>query len=117
MSLGLAKRKPSDVVFGDDLTITWRDGVVSHFPLFYLRNVCPCANCVDELTGKKVLDSKSINPEVHIKKADYVGNYALRIQWSDGHDAGIYAFKFLRDIFDEAMEKGSDTDGPHAKQV
>ena len=39
MSLGLSKRKPRDVVFADDLTITWRDGVVSHFPLFYLRNV------------------------------------------------------------------------------
>ena len=70
MSLGLSKRKPRDVVFADDLTITWRDGVVSHFPLFYLRNVRPYANCVDELTGKKVLDPKTIPEGIHIKKTD-----------------------------------------------
>ena len=72
---------------------------------------------VCELTGKKVLDPKTIPEGIHIKKADYVGNYALRIIWSDGHDAGIYAFRFLRDIFEDAMEKGPDPGGPHAKEV
>jgi ATP-binding protein involved in chromosome partitioning len=53
---------------------------------------------VDELTGKKVLDPKSIPANIHIRKCEYVGNYAIRIDWSDGHNSGIYAFRFLRDL-------------------
>lgn len=117
MALALSKRRPKDVVFADDLTITWRDGVVAHYPLPYLRDVCPCASCVDEITGEKVLDPKTIPPDIHIAKAEYVGNYALRPTWSDGHDTGIYAFRFLRDIFDDAMEKGGGDEGPHAQKV
>lgn len=113
MALALNKRRPKDIVFADDLTIEWRDGVVAHYPFFFLRDVCPCASCVDELTGEKVLDPKKIPPDIHIRKADYVGNYALRIVWSDGHDTGIYAFRYLRDVLDMALEKGGGPEGPH----
>jgi DUF971 family protein len=98
MALELAKRKPRDVIFADDLTIEWKDGTVSHFPFFALRDACPCAGCVDEMTGKKVLDPKRIAPDIHIRSCEYVGNYALRIVWSDGHDTGLYAFGFLREL-------------------
>jgi DUF971 family protein len=27
-----------------------------------------------------------------------VGNYALKIQFSDGHDSGIFSFAYLREI-------------------
>ena len=100
MPTALSKRKPKDVVFGDDLTIEWRDGEVSHYPNFGLRDVCPCAGCIDELSGAKVLDSKSIPADVHIRKAEYVGRYALRFDWSDGHNTGIYTFVFLRELAD-----------------
>lgn len=116
MALALNKRRPKDVVFADDLTIEWRDGVVAHYPFFFLRDVCPCASCVDELTGEKVLDPKKIAPDIHIRKADYVGNYALRITWSDGHDTGIYAFRYLRDVLVMALEKDAGLDGPHVTQ-
>ena len=114
MALEINKRKPRDVVYADDLTIEWRDGIVSHFPFFALRDACPCAACIDELTGKKVLDSNKIAKDIHIKTADYVGNYALRFDWSDGHDSGIYSFRFLRELYDMAMEQGSTPDGPHS---
>lgn len=116
MASGIAKRRPRDVVFAEDLTITWRDGVVAHYPYPYLRDICPCATCVDEITGEKVLDSKSIPKDIHIQKAEYVGNYALRFNWSDGHDTGIYAFRFLRELFDLALEGPPGTDGPFAQQ-
>jgi ATP-binding protein involved in chromosome partitioning len=98
MALELSKRKPKDIVFGDDLTIEWKDGAISHFPLFGLRDACPCAACVEEMTGRKMLDPKSIPPDIHIKKCEYVGNYAIRIDWSDGHNSGIYSFRFLREL-------------------
>ncbi|HKJ00308.1 MAG TPA: DUF971 domain-containing protein [bacterium] len=113
MALAINKRRPKDIVYADDLTIHWRDDVVAHYPFFYLRDVCPCASCVNELTGEKMLDPKKIAPDVHIRKADYVGNYALRIEWSDGHDTGIYAFRFLRELLDMALEGGPEPGGPH----
>ena len=33
--------------------------------------------------------------------AEMVGNYAIRIDWSDGHASGIYSFQYLRDISPE----------------
>ena len=116
MALASNKRRPRDIVYADDLTIEWRDGVVAHYPFFHLRDVCPCASCVDEITGKKTLDPKQIAPDIHIRKADYVGNYALRIVWSDGHDTGIYAFRYLRDMLELALERGPAPGGPHVKE-
>ncbi len=100
MALEINKRRPRDIVFGQDLTVEWKDGAVSHFSLVGLRDACPCASCVDELTGRKVLDPKTIPAGIHIRSCDYVGNYAIRIAWSDGHDSGIYSFRFLRDLAD-----------------
>jgi ATP-binding protein involved in chromosome partitioning len=98
MAAELARRKPKDVVFGDELTILWKDGAETHYPLFALRDACPCAVCVDELTGRKVLDAQSIPAGIHILRAEYVGHYALRIFWSDGHSSGIYSFAYLREL-------------------
>ena len=114
MALDIKKRKPRDIVFADDLTIEWRDGVVSHYPFLALRDACPCASCVDELTGEKVLDRKTIQQDIHIRNCDYVGNYAIRIDWSDGHNTGLYAFRFLREYYEMAMEQGGSPDGPHS---
>ncbi|MDH4248776.1 MAG: DUF971 domain-containing protein [Deltaproteobacteria bacterium] len=113
----LNEKKPKDILFAEDLTIEWRDGAVAHYPFFYLRDICPCAKCVDEMSGTKVLDSKTIPPDIHIKKAEYVGNYALRITWSDEHDSGIFHFSLLRGLFDEAQEKGGIPGGPYARSI
>ena len=56
----LARRKPSDIVFGDDLKIVWRDGTETHFPLFALRDACPCAGCVD--AGEPAAPAGGIGP-------------------------------------------------------
>lgn len=116
MALAVSKRRPKDIVYADDLTIEWRDGVIGHYPFFHLRDACPCASCVDEMTGEKVLDPKQIAPDIHVRTADYVGNYALRLVWSDGHDSGIYAFGYLRDLLELSMEQGSDPARPHIRE-
>lgn len=33
-----------------------------------------------------------------VTSAELVGNYALRLHWSDGHESGIYSFAYLREI-------------------
>lgn len=116
MALDLARRKPKDILYGEDLTIEWSDGVVAHYPFFYLRDVCPCAGCVDEISGEKVLDPKAIPKDIHVRNAEYVGNYALRLDWSDGHNTGIYTFRFLRQLYDDAIEKGGTPGGPFSME-
>ena len=112
MALDFKKTKPRDVVFADDLKVEWRDGETSHYPFFALRDACPCAQCIDEMSGEKVLDPNSIPKDIHIKGAEYVGNYGLKITWNDGHDTGIYHFKFLRELYDLAKDKGGLPERP-----
>lgn len=111
----IKRRKPHDITWEHDLTIEWRDGVVVHYPYVFLRESCPCASCVDELTGEKRLDPARIPADVHIRSAAYVGQYALRIDWSDGHDTGIYSFAYLRELYDLAEAQGGANGGPHAQ--
>ncbi|MHC4939618.1 MAG: DUF971 domain-containing protein [Planctomycetota bacterium] len=89
---------PTDIrqAGADVLAITWSDGVESHYRVFDLRAACPCAQCVDELTGEKILNPKNLDPEVKPVEINSVGNYALQIKWSDGHDTGIYSWVRLR---------------------
>ncbi|TVP75629.1 MAG: DUF971 domain-containing protein [Gemmatimonadales bacterium] len=80
------------------LRIRWADGHVSQWQPRRLRIECPCAGCVDELTGQRVLRPESVPADVSPLEITYVGRYALRFRWSDGHDTGIYPFAFLREI-------------------
>jgi len=80
-----------------ELAITWGDGHVSTYPLRYLRQQCPCAVCVDEWTRERRLDAP-IPHDIHILSISPVGNYAVRFDWSDGHNTGIYPFDYLRHL-------------------
>ena len=90
------KPKPEKILLGDDLYILWRDGHESRYRLLDLRDACPCASCVDEITGQKTLKRESIPKDIFVESSEYVGNYAFRIRWSDGHDTGLYNFRYLR---------------------
>ena len=81
-----------------DVKIAWQDGHVSVYPARELRLRCPCAGCVDEMTGALRIVATSVPQDVHPLKIDLVGRYAINIQWSDGHNTGIYAFDRLRKL-------------------
>jgi DUF971 family protein len=78
------------------LRITWADDHVSEFKAADLRRACPCAQCVNEWTGQRVLKPESIADELTIRDLSLVGRYAINLRWSDGHDTGIYSFRYLR---------------------
>jgi DUF971 family protein len=84
------------------LLITWADGHQSILPLQLLRKHCPCAGCQGErdLLGRTMLPivKTSYDGPMTATGAELVGNYALRIDWADGHSAGIYTFTFLREL-------------------
>ncbi|TVP53728.1 MAG: DUF971 domain-containing protein [Gemmatimonadales bacterium] len=81
---------------GTALVIEWKDGHRSTFPPRLLRLSCPCAGCVDEMTGQRILREADVSSDVYPRAIEYVGRYALQFEWSDGHRTGIYPFEFLR---------------------
>lgn len=78
------------------LRITWADGHVSEFPARVLRARCPCATCVDENSGRRIFGESQVRPDIAMRKLELVGNYAVRVDWSDGHSTGLYSFDYLR---------------------
>lgn len=121
-----ARRKPASVKIhvstGAGVDITWADGHASHYGFAYLREECPCAMCNDERLKKAQGMEKDMQlkkehaplaaaapalsspllpmfkPKLTAKSAHAVGNYALQIDFNDGHTAGIFSFDYMRTI-------------------
>ena len=81
-----------------DIKVKWQDGHESVYPAKYLRLNCPCAGCIDEVTGERRVLAADVPQDVKPLGIQLVGNYAISIQWSDGHSTGIYAFDKLRQL-------------------
>ena len=80
------------------LAIRWADGALSLFDVRELRLACACASCVDEWSGQARLDPASVPEDTRPLRISPVGRYAIQIDWSDGHDTGIYSFQRLRGL-------------------
>lgn len=96
--------------------ITWNDGHAGSYPSWYLRENCPCASCVEEFTGRRMILKGSIPGDLARIEVAPVGNYALRFTWSDGHDTGIYTFDYLRRLCpcSQCIPGGLEEPAPHA---
>jgi DUF971 family protein len=81
---------------GKRLRILWRDGHVSEYRPREIRLACPCAGCIDEYTGRPLLDPDSVEADINPVAIDYVGRYALKFTWPDGHDTGMFPWDLLR---------------------
>ena len=79
-----------------DVKIRWNDGTEAVYPARFLRLECPCAVCVDELTGRRRLQPATIPDDIHPASIEPVGRYAIQVYWSDGHSTGIYTWERLR---------------------
>lgn len=88
------------------LRITWADGKVCRYVAPALRRACPCAQCVNEWTGERVLRPEAVSDEIEIADIQIVGRYALNFRWSDRHETGIYSFKYLRELCEEQQADG-----------
>ena len=107
----MADRRITPLEIGPDeegtrLQIRWADGVQSQHVPRELRLACPCAGCVDEMTGKRTLVAAAVAADVYPLAIHYVGRYALQFVWSDGHQTGIYPFEYLRRLADGGPPTG-----------
>jgi len=80
----------------DELGVAWPDGEVTIIGTRALRLDCPCAACVDEFSGKPLLDPETVPADVTLESIHSVGRYGLQPAFSDGHRTGIYSFERLR---------------------
>jgi ATP-binding protein involved in chromosome partitioning len=79
------------------LIIAWLPaGHEALYPARELRLACRCAACVEEMSGRPLLDPATVAADVRPVSVALVGGYGVRIRWSDGHDTGIYTFDQLR---------------------
>ena len=80
------------------VSIKWSDDSETSYSAAELRRVCPCASCVNEWTGDKILDDATISDDTTFSHISIVGRYALNFHFSDGHDTGIFSFNYLREL-------------------
>jgi len=105
------RKKPIDVKVhvsnGAGVDITWSDAHTSHYDFSYLREHCPCATCKEQHDKSAAVDAKTtlgsaalplFKPKVTVRAAAAVGNYAIQIEFTDGHSTGIYSFGHFREI-------------------
>jgi len=88
------------------IKIDWKDQHTSEYGLTYLRDKCPCATCTGA-HGTPPRQPEAVvpaspfqmyKPTLKMLSVEAVGNYAIRIHWSDGHNTGIYSWEHLREI-------------------
>jgi DUF971 family protein len=86
---------------GNELAIRWNDGAESYLDLQFLRRACPCAAC----GGEPDVLGNIMRPDISYSENSFdlagfqiVGGYALQMNWRDGHNTGIYSFRYLRRI-------------------
>lgn len=87
------------------LTIHWEDGHISTYPFGLLRAACPCASCRggheymhDEPDEAVFTLDLPESQATRMRKIEGVGNYALTIEWEDGHHYGIFNWGYLRKL-------------------
>ncbi|MCA9035864.1 MAG: DUF971 domain-containing protein [Planctomycetaceae bacterium] len=87
------------------LELIWSPDDISQLPFQYVRQHCRCAVCVDEFTGKQLLDPLTIPADLDLVDVALAGNYAMKFRWSDGHDSGLFTWDHLRQISQNSDHK------------
>jgi len=89
------------------IKIDWKDGHHSEYGLTYLRDKRPCAACTgahgtpprpEGTRPEADTPFQMFKPALKMLAVEPVGNYAIRINWSDGHSSGIYSHEHFRKI-------------------
>ncbi len=89
-AIGLRRTNPRT------LSVLWEDGRKGDFDVRDLRLACPCALCVEEMSGRPLLDPSKVRPDIAPVTLTSVGSYGITIKWNDGHSTGIYSYESLR---------------------
>lgn len=103
------------------LEIVFEDGSTYRLPFELLRVYSPSAEVQGHGPGQEVLQTGK--RQVQVLAVEPVGHYAVRLSFSDGHDTGLYSWRYLRDLgerqdllwnryLERLREAGIDRDAP-----
>lgn len=84
------------------LEITWQDGTCHELTAEFLRVHSPSAEVRGHGVGQETLQTGK--RDVHINGLEPTGRYAIKIVFSDGHDSGLYDWKYLRELGDHQQD-------------
>lgn len=92
--------EPTQIIEESDreVSIKWSDDTETRYLASNLRRSCPCATCVNEWTGEKILRDDQVKDDLSFSSISIVGRYALSFHFSDGHDTGIFSFDYLKKL-------------------
>lgn len=87
---------------GDEIAIAWDDGTESFLRVSELRAASPSAENKGETDILGVRHGGTEGPAsfegVRLLGWQKIGNYAIRFDFSDGHNSGLYAYDYLKNI-------------------
>jgi len=78
------------------LEVTFANGAKFELPFEYLRVYSPSAEVRGHGPGQETLQIGKHN--VQVTKVEPVGHYAIRLVFDDGHDSGIYSWRYLHEL-------------------
>lgn len=88
-------------VIGNELALSFSDGLEAYLSLPLLRRACPCARCQGEpdAMGRVIRPRVEYGPKAfELQKFETIGGYAIQLFWGDGHSTGIYGFTYLQKL-------------------
>ena len=89
-------RRPIDIILHQQsriLEISFDDGKRFSLPCEFLRVLSPSAEVRGHGSGQEVLQTGK--RDVNIAAVEPVGNYAVKLVFSDGHDTGLFSWDYL----------------------
>jgi DUF971 family protein len=84
------------------LSVSFDDGSSFDLPFEYLRVYSPSADVKGHGPGQEVLQLGKQG--VEITAIEPVGHYAVRLVFSDGHNTGLYTWKYLYELGNEQAD-------------
>jgi len=84
------------------LEVTFDDGTFE-LPFEYLRVYSPSAEVRGHGPGQETLQLGK--HDVGIRAVEPVGNYAVKLVFDDGHDTGLYSWKYLHELGSQREQK------------
>jgi DUF971 family protein len=88
------------------LSVTWEDGSTDAFPAPLLREKARDASSVRVTVNGWAVPARA---DLTITAVEPIGNYAVRLAFSDGHDRGIFPWTYLTEIAADASNDAAAT--------
>ena len=95
LKFGGTERPKVSYAPGKGILLSYDDGRQLAVNPAALRRRCRCAHCVEEFSGRQVLKPEQVAETVYPTELQPMGNYAVAVTWSDGHNSSIYPYDVM----------------------